>query len=59
MKVDEKISELGQLEDALKKRDMIQESNASIESVKYTINKLEEENAKLKVGVCIYVNPII
>lgn len=59
MKVDEKISELRQLEDALKKQDMIQESNASIESMKYTINKLEEENAKLKVGVCIYVNPTI
>ncbi|XP_042465532.1 golgin candidate 4-like isoform X1 [Zingiber officinale] len=49
MKVDEKISELRQLEDALKKQDMIQESNASIESMKYTINKLEEENAKLKM----------
>lgn len=57
MKVDEKISELRQLEDALKKQDMIPESNASIESVKCTINKLEEENAKLKVGVFIYVNP--
>lgn len=47
--LNEKISELGQLDAELKKRVMEQESNISLENAKNMIVTLEKENAKLKV----------
>ncbi|WOL14678.1 golgin candidate 4 [Canna indica] len=47
--LNEKISELGRLEAELKKRDMAQESNISLESAKNMIMNLEEINHKLKI----------
>ncbi|XP_065024772.1 golgin candidate 4-like [Musa acuminata AAA Group] len=47
--LNEKISELGQLDAELKKRVMEQESNISLENAKNMIVTLEKENAKLKI----------
>ncbi|KAJ8458647.1 hypothetical protein OPV22_031573 [Ensete ventricosum] len=47
--LNEKISELGQLDAELKKRAMEQESNISLENAKDMIVTLEKENAKLKI----------
>ncbi|WOL01510.1 golgin candidate 4 [Canna indica] len=47
--LNEKISELGRLETELKRSDVKQESNISLENAKNKIMTLEKENAKLKI----------
>ncbi|XP_064985662.1 golgin candidate 4 isoform X2 [Musa acuminata AAA Group] len=47
--LNKKISELGQLEAELRKRDMEQEHNIPMENAKSMIMTLEKENAKLKI----------
>lgn len=50
--LNKKITELGQLEAELRKRDMEQEHNIPMENAKSMIMTLEKENAKLKVNTC-------